>query len=70
MILDLSHLIDSPIKRKYEVIMGIDANEPNNKHNNGVSQLLQLANFLNIVSHKHVLYKEPNTYIRGRHRIN
>ena len=49
--------------------MGIDANEPNILYNNGVSQFLQRTKLIDIIDEVHGLYKVPNTYLRGRHRI-
>ena len=49
--------------------MGIDTNESNILYNNGVSQLLQRTNLFDIFDHKQGIYNEPNTHIRGRHRI-
>ena len=45
-IIDLSHFIESLKNKKHEVILGIDANEPNILYNNGVSRLLQRTNLI------------------------
>ena len=52
------------------MILGIDANRPNILYNNGVSQLLRRTKLIDIIDEVYGLYKTPNTYIRGRHRIN
>ena len=51
------------------MILGIDTNKPNILYNNGISQLLQRTKLIDIIDEVHGLYKVPNTYIRGRHRI-
>ena len=56
-------------KKHHEVLLNIDANEPNILYNNGVSQLLQRTKSIDIIDEVHGLYKVPNTYLRGRHRI-
>ena len=56
MILDLYDFIDSLIKKKNELIICIDVNELNNKSNNGVSQLMQLTNLIDIIAQRHDLY--------------
>ena len=38
-------------------------------YNNEVSQLLQRTKLIDIIDEFHGLYKVPNTYIGGRHRI-
>ena len=59
----------TPLKRKkHEVILGINANEPNTLYNNRVSQLLHRTKLIDIIDYKHGPYKEPNTYVRERHR--
>ena len=55
--------------KNYEVLLGIDANEPNIIYNNGISQLLQRTKLIDIIDEFHGLYKVSNTYIRGHHRI-
>ena len=49
--------------------MVIDTNEPNILFNNSISQLLQRTNLIDIIDEVHGLYKVPNTYISGSHRI-
>ena len=56
-------------KKKYEVPLGIDANEPSILHNNGLSQFLQHTKLIDIIDKNYRLYKVSNTHIRGRHRI-
>ena len=56
-------------KKHHEVLLGIDANEPNIQYNNGVSQFLQRTKLIDIIDEVHGLYKVPNTYLRGCHRI-
>ena len=68
-IIDLSNFITFLTSKHYEVILGIDANEPNILYNNGVSQLLQRIKLIDIIDEVHGLYKVPNTYIRGRNRF-
>ena len=62
-------LLMHSLKINHEVLLGIDANEPNILYNNGVSQLLQRTQLIDIIDELHGLYKVPNTYIRGRYRI-
>ena len=56
-------------KKHHEVLLGIDANALNILYNNGVSQLLQRTRLIDIIDEAYGLYKVPNTYLRGRHRI-
>lgn len=56
-------------KKKYEVLLSIDANEHSILHNNGVSKFLQHTKLIDIIDKNYRLYKASNTLIRGRHRI-
>ena len=51
------------------MLLSIDANEPNILYNNGVLQLLQRTELIEVIDEFHRLYKVTNTYIQGRHRI-
>ena len=59
-IIDLSNFINSLTRKKHEVLLGIDENEPSILYNNGVSQLVQRTNLIDIIDENHGLYKIPN----------
>ena len=67
--IDLSNFIPSLTRKYYKVILSIDANELNILYNNGVYQLLQCTELIDIIDEVHGVYKIPKTHIRGRHRI-
>ena len=54
--------------KKHEIIVGIDANEANDKPKNGVDKI-HLTKLIDVISQQYGVRKEPNTYIRGRKRI-
>ena len=68
-IIDLSNFINFLTRKNHDVLLGINANEPNILYHNGVSQLLQRTKLIDIIDENNGLCKVPNTYIRGRHRI-
>ena len=68
-IIDISTFINSLTQQNNEVLLGIDSNEPNILYNKGVSQLLQRTKLIDAIDEFHGLYKVPNTYIQGRHRV-
>ena len=68
-IFDLSNFINSLTRKKHEILLGVDTNEPNVLYNNGVSQLLQRTILIDIINENYGLYKVYNKYLRGRHRI-
>ena len=69
MIIDLAKFITTLHNKKQEIIVGIDANETNEKSKNGVDKLLHLTKLIDVISQKHGIRKESNIYIRGRRRI-
>ena len=69
MITDLADFINSITTKQHEIIIGIDANESNDKPKNGVDKLLQLTKLIDVISQQHGIQKDPNTHIRWRKRI-
>ena len=69
MIIDLAKFITKLHDKTHEIIVGIDTNEANEKPKNGLDKLLQLTKLIDVISQQHGIRKEPNTYIRGRKRI-
>ena len=65
MIIDLAEFITT-LHKKYEIIVGIDANEENDQPKNEVDKLLHLTKLIDIINQQHGIRKEPNTYIKGR----
>ena len=69
MITDFADFINNLTTKQHEIIIGIDANEANDKPKNGVDKLLQLTKLIDVINQKHGIRKEPNTHIRGCKRI-
>ena len=53
----------------HKIIVGIDANEANDQPKNGVDRLLHLTKRIDFISQQYGIRQDPNTYIRGRKRI-
>ena len=68
-IIDHSNFINSLTNKNHEVLLSIDVNAPNILYTKAVSQLLQCTKLIDVIDEFHALYKIPNTYIRGHHRI-
>ena len=69
MIMDLSIFINNLQQQNHETIVDIDANKSNDKSKNRVANLLLLNQLIDVISQKYGIYKEPNTCMRGRQRI-
>ena len=65
----LAEFITTLHNKKYEIIVGIDANEANDQTKNWVDKLLHFTKLIDVITQQHGILKEPNTYIRGRKRI-